>query len=100
MRAIATSVAILTGASSAAVGGAKLANRTVAISSIVNVSGEKRERIWRMTRGICRTEGLFGMTLAMVSVIMYDDDRDLRSRSARDLSRCGRDWILLGSRAT
>ena len=44
MKAIATSVAILTGVSNAAVGGATLANTTVATSSMVNVSGAKRSR--------------------------------------------------------
>ncbi len=48
MKAIATSVAIFTGVSNAAVGGAKLASATVATRSRVNVSGAKRERVWRM----------------------------------------------------
>jgi hypothetical protein len=48
MKAIATSVAIFTGVSSAAVGGAKLANTTVATSRMVNVSGAMRSRVWRM----------------------------------------------------
>ena len=48
MKAIATSVAILTGVSKAAFGGAKLASTTVATRSMVNVSGAKRERVWRM----------------------------------------------------
>ena len=54
MKAIATSVAIFTGVSNAAVGGAKLANTTVATRSMVNVSGAKRERVWRMMAEICR----------------------------------------------
>ena len=48
MKAIATSVAIFTGSSNAAAGGAKLASATVATRSRVKVSGAKRERVWRM----------------------------------------------------
>src|ERR1700722_11586239 len=98
MKAIATSVAIFTGNSKAAVGGAKLASTTVATKSMVNVSGAKRERVWRMIGAICRDTRSFGMTFAMVSIIIDRDDRDLRSRSARDLPGGGRDRILLGSR--
>ena len=50
MKAIATSVAILTGVSNDAVGGATLANATVATSSMVKVSGAMRSRVWRMDR--------------------------------------------------
>ena len=45
MKAIATSVAIFTGISNAAVGGATLANTTVATRRTVNVSGAKRSRV-------------------------------------------------------
>src|SRR5580704_10975035 len=99
MKAIATSVAILTGISKAAVGGAKLANTTVATRSMVNVSGANLERVWRRMTGICRALCSFGMTFSVVSVIMCRDDRDLRSRSACDLPRGGRDRVFLGSRA-
>ena len=58
MKAIATSVAIFTGVSNAADGGAKLASTTVATRSIVNVSGAKRERVWRMMGAICRMRSL------------------------------------------
>src|ERR1700730_13659276 len=99
MKAIATSVAIFTGNSSAAFGGAKLASTTVATRSMVNVSGAKRERVWRMMAEICLDSRSFGMTSSMVSVITFRDDRDLRSRSARDLPGRGRDRLVLGGRA-
>src|SRR5258708_5161403 len=99
MKAIATSVAILTGNSKAAFGGTKLASTTVATRSMVNVSGRKRERVLGMVAGICLDSRSFGMTSLTVSVIIFCDDRDLRSRSARDLPRCRRERIVLGSRA-
>ena len=77
MKAIATSVAIFTGVSNAADGGAKLASTTVATRSIVNVSGAKRERVWRMMGAICRMGRSFGIAFSVVSVIMSRDDRDL-----------------------
>src|ERR1700733_8362197 len=99
MKAIAMSVAIFTGNSNAGAGGTTLASKTVATRSMVNVSGRKRERVWRMMAGICLDLRSFGMTSLTVSVIIFRDDRDLRSRSARDLPRCRRDRIVLGSRA-
>src|ERR1700759_246895 len=99
MKAIATSVAIFTGNSNAADGGAKLASTTVATRSIVNVSGTKRERVWRIMAGKCRRRGSFGMTFSVVSVIIQRDNRDLRSGSARDLPGGGRNRVFLGSRA-
>ena len=50
MKAIAASVAIFTGVSNDAVGGATLANATVATRSMVKVSGATRSRVWRMDR--------------------------------------------------
>ena len=48
MKAIVMLVAIFTGVSKAAFGGAKLASTTVATRSRVNVSGANLERVWRM----------------------------------------------------
>jgi hypothetical protein len=50
MKAIAMSVAIFTGVSSAAVGGATLASTTVAMRHMVKVSGAMRSKVWRMER--------------------------------------------------
>src|ERR1700761_2911395 len=100
MKAIAISVAILTGNSNAALGGRKLARMTVATRSIVNVSGRKRERVWRMMAEICLDSCSFGMTSATVSVIIFRDDGGLRSRSSRYLPRRRRDRCVLGGRAT
>src|SRR4029077_3478854 len=95
MKAITTSVAILTGVSKAAEGGKTLASATVATRSRVKASGAKRNRAGRMMGAICRASRSFGMAFAVVSVIIARDDRDLRSRSARNLSRRRRDRLLL-----
>src|ERR1700679_2964613 len=100
MKAIAMSVAILTGSSNAGDGGAKLASTTVATRSMVNVSGAKRARVWRMIAEICLDFRSLGMTSFAVSVIIFRNDRDLRSRSARDLPGGSRERVLLGSRAS
>ncbi len=77
MKAIATSVAIFTGVSNAAVGGAKLASTTVADQKHgERVRGEASEGLAHDGARICLASRSFGMTFFVVSVIMDRDDRD------------------------
>ena len=81
------------------IGGAKLASDDGRDEKHGERVGRKRERVWRMMAAICLDFRSFGMTFADVSVIMFRDDRDLRSRPARDLPGRGRDRLVLGGRA-